>query len=107
MPSFTMSHEIMGELFILTKSHVGVKKQWLYPRGSHRTGLSSKRTMSAPAHRKCAIKVVPHEWTYLQNRNRNRLPDTEKRLVGAEGAGGGGVDGKFGVSRCKPVYTGG
>ena len=42
-----------------------------------------------------------HKWTYLYNRN--RLTDIEKRLVVAKGSWGrgSGMDGEFGVSRCK------
>ena len=36
------------------------------------------------------------------NQNRNRLRDTENRLVVAKGEeGGSGMDGEFGVRRCK------
>ena len=41
------------------------------------------------------------QWSYIQNRN--RLMDTENRLVVAKGIGGGsGMYGEFGISRCKP-----
>ena len=37
--------------------------------------------------------------------NRNRLTDMENRLVVANRErGGGGLDGDFGVSRCKPLH---
>ena len=38
--------------------------------------------------------------------NRNRLRDTENRLVVAKGEGpGGGMDWESGVSRCKLLHT--
>ena len=44
-----------------------------------------------------------HKSTYLQNRN--RLRDIENRLVVAKGEGGeSGMDGEFGVSRCKLLH---
>ena len=51
---------------------------------------------------KCGTKIW-HEWTYLQNRN--RLTNTENRIVVAKGNEGGGVtDWEFGVSRCKLLH---
>ena len=39
------------------------------------------------------------------NRNRNRLTERENRLmVAKEERGGSGMDGEFGVSRCKPFH---
>ena len=38
---------------------------------------------------------------------KQRLTDMEDRLVVAKGEGyGGGKDWEFGISRCKPLYTG-
>ena len=47
---------------------------------------------------------IGHKWTYLQNRN--RLTDTEDRLVVAKGERDGrGMDWEFRISRCKLLYT--
>ena len=44
-----------------------------------------------------------HKWAYLQNRN--RLPDTENRLVVVKGeVGRGGKGWEFGISRGKLLY---
>ena len=45
---------------------------------------------------------IRHKWTYLQSRN--TFTDIENRLVAKEEAGGGEMDGEFGISRCKLVY---
>ena len=46
---------------------------------------------------------IQNKWTYIQNRN--RLTDIENRLVVDNGEGcGGGMDGEFGISRCKLFY---
>ena len=46
---------------------------------------------------------IGHKWTYLWNRN--RIMDTENRLVVAKvGEVGGGMEWEFGVSRCKLLY---
>ena len=47
----------------------------------------------------CGIKYIAQ---YLQNRN--RLTDTENRLVVAEGEGEGVEWTKFGVNRCKLLH---
>ena len=44
-----------------------------------------------------------HRWTYP--RNRNRLTDTESRLVAAKAERSGwGLDWEFGINRCKLLY---
>ena len=44
-----------------------------------------------------------HRWTYP--RNRNRLTDTESRLVVAKREGSrGGLNWEFGINRCKLLY---
>ena len=40
--------------------------------------------------------------TYIRLQNRNRITDIENRLVVTKGEGeGSGMDGEFGVGRCK------
>ena len=70
------------------------------PRDSH-TKQSKRKTNTIWYHLHVGSKIW-HKWTYLQNRN--RLTDTEKRLVVAGAGGMVGKDWEFGISRCKLLY---
>ena len=54
-------------------------------------------------HTTSLISKIWHKWTYLQSRN--RLTDTEDKLVIAKGERGG-KDWEFGISRCKLLCIG-
>ena len=46
---------------------------------------------------------IQHKWTYLQNKN--RVTDTENRLVLVKGEkGANGIDWESGINRCKLLY---
>ena len=92
--------------YIYTVEHSAIKKNNAIcknmdgPKGYHTKWSRKKKTSTICYHLYVESKIL-HKWTYIQKRNRF----IEKTLMVAKEDGGGGqVNWKVGVSKCKLLY---